>query len=88
MMKLKIIIKKKAKLPEKYDKKTNENIIFNFPFEIDKTNVPPNDVIKNNASNRQTNLSLYSILSNSYDENREKNDLKYIKFKENTLYNR
>ena len=47
--------KKKAKLPEKDDKKTEDNIFLNFPFEIDKTNVPPNEFIKNNASNRKSN---------------------------------
>ena len=77
--------KKKAKLPKNNDNSPDENYFFNFPFQIDKTNVPPNDVIKKNSSNRKANLPLYSILSNSYTENKEKNDLKNIKFKENNF---
>ena len=56
-----------------------------MPLLIDIINVPPNYIIKNNASNRSTNLPVYSFLSKSYDENKEINALKDIKFKDNTF---
>ena len=50
----KIRYKKKGKFEPINDINTEENTLFNFPFQIDKTNAPSNGIISNNKSNRKS----------------------------------
>ena len=72
----------KPKIKDSNSTESRQDNIFTFNFQIDKTYMPPSNVILKNEGNRKLNLPIYNLLLESYSPNKDINNLKKNEIKQ------